>query len=469
MEYRKPLPAVFCLAVVALFSTGIALLSGCGDRGSLDDAHLTIHLTCDTSGRLEPCGCFTGQHGGLTRLRTWLGEREHPGHVLKVDAGGALAGQADYDLIQYRFIARAYQNMGFAALNMGGSEAAISAAKLRALAESSAVPLISASIVDADTREPILKPSRIVEIGDRRAGILGVVSPNSVPAPGDGLAILSLNEAIDRHLPALAGECDLIILLAFTDDLEMRRLARDYYEFAVILGGDVASPTQDIIRENDSIILFTTNEARTVATLDARLTGTTRTRLVDPEYDIQLLWESIPQHPEMLALVEDYRQEIRDTELAIDATHIIDPNAIPGVATTRATFVGSASCQACHPKAHEVWSESGHARAFDTLVRYGSDADPQCIGCHTIGFGRPGGYRRPMGSKSLVDVGCESCHGPGSEHIARYLHGQPNNFRFRPLGPGDCTTCHYGEFSRPFDWEKFWPGIAHGKESEMAD
>jgi hypothetical protein len=464
MKSRPPV-AILTLGLAAM----LALLFGCSGRKSQDDAHLTIHLTCDTSGRLEPCGCFTGQHGGLTRLRTWLGERKPKGHVLKLDAGGALAGQADYDLIQYRFLARAYQNMGFAALNMGGREAAISATNLRALANSSAVPLISASIVDAETREPILKPTRIVEIGGRRAGILGVVSPKSVPAPGDGLAILSLNEAIDRHLPALAAECDLVILLAFADEPEMRRLARDYYEFAVILGGDVAGPTQDIIRENDSMILFTTNEARTVATLDARLTGSGRARLLDPAYDIQLLWGNIPQHPEILALVEDYRQEIRTTELAVDAPHIVDPNAIPGVATAHAKFVGSATCQSCHPKAHEVWSESGHARAFATLVKSGSDADPQCIGCHTIGFGRESGYRRPMGSESLVDVGCESCHGPGSEHVARYLHGQPNQFRFRPLGPGDCTTCHYGEFSRPFDWEKFWPGIAHGKEAEMVE
>ncbi len=68
-----------------------------------------------------------------------------------------------------------------------------------------------------------------------------------------------------------------------------------------------------------------------------------------------------------------------------------------------------------------------------------------------------------MGSASLVDVGCESCHGPASEHIARYVDGKPSNFKFRPLGPGDCKTCHYGEFSRPFEWDKFWPGIGHGK------
>ena len=462
----KPKLRIVLAFVISAIAAAAFFHYGRPEKPALDESHITIHLTCDTSGRLEPCGCFTGQHGGLTRLHTWLDKRENPGLVLKLDAGGALAGQADYDLLQYRFLARAYLSMGFAALNMGGREAMIPAADLTTLARTSAVPLISASIVDAESRREILKPYQIVELGGRKIGILGVVSPRSVPTPGEGLAILTLNEAIDRHLPKLAEQCDLVILLAFANEPEMRLLARDYFEFALILGGDVAGPTQEVIRENDSMILFTTNQARTVATLDARLGGEKRTRLLDPKYDIQLLWDHIPQHPQMLALVQEFRKEIRETPLAIDNPHHSDPNAIPGVFGT-AHYVGSASCQTCHPKAHAVWEKSGHAHAFDTLVKLNSDADPHCIACHTVGFGRESGYRRPLGGESLVDVGCESCHGPGSEHLDRYLHNKPNSFKFRPLGPGDCKSCHYGEFSRPFDWDKFWPGIAHGKESTM--
>ena len=39
---------------------------------------------------------------------------------------------------------------------------------------------------------------------------------------------------------------------------------------------------------------------------------------------------------------------------------------------------------------------------------------------------------------------------------------------FRPLDAGDCKKCHYGEFSRPFDYEVFWPHIYHGKEPAKA-
>jgi len=455
---------------------GIALLLAIGattaflllpsKNASADGGRFTVHFTCDTFGRLEPCGCFTGQHGGLTRLRTWLENRENPKQAIKVDVGGAIAGQADYDIIQYRYLARAYATMGFAALNMGAREAAIPAATLKELSRSSPVPMLSASLARTEDRQNILEPYRIIEKDGTRIGILGVVSPKSVPNPSEGLIVLNLNEAIDRHLPALLEKTDIVFLLAFAKETELRQLASDYFEFALILGGDVDGPTQEIIGENDSIILFTTNQARTVGTLEGRFEKRTRTHIADPTYQIELLKESIPQDAGLRELVSSYRKKISETPLDIDSEVQSDPNAIPGVTST-ATYVGSESCKQCHAEDYEIWSKSGHAHAFETLEKIDSQADPHCVKCHTVGFGKPSGYRRPLGGESsLTDVGCESCHGPASEHIARYRDGKPNNFQFRPLGPGDCTTCHYGEFSRPFNWDEFWPPISHGKQDK---
>ncbi len=460
----KPRTRIAASVAIAAGVAAVAALGWKVANPAGTDARLTVHFTCDSFGRLEPCGCFTGQHGGLTRLRTWLERNRKPGTTLKLDVGGAIAGTQDYDLIQYRYLTRAYERMGYSALNVGGREAGINATRLATLAKESPVPLISASLVHADNNELLLPPSRIVKVDGLRIGILGVVSPDSVPNPGTGLRILNLNEAINRQLPELREQSDLIILLAFAKESEMRRLARDYFEFALILGGDVEGPSQELIHENDSILLFTTNQARTVGTLSAKLSQGPRRHLLEPKHSIDLLWEDIPQDPELLAMVREFRNEIRHTRLDVDDPHAVNPDAIPGVAPT-AHYVGSASCASCHPKAHEIWSKSGHAKAFETLVKKGADADPHCIACHTVGFGKPGGYRREMGKEQLTDVSCESCHGPASEHLERYQNGKANSFRFRPLGPGDCKTCHYGEFSRPFEWDLFWPGIRHDNEA----
>src|ERR1700677_3084196 len=93
---------------------------------------LSFLFTCDVRGRLVPCGCFSGQLGGLTRIATLFGKGAEPDSI-KVDAGDALAGSADYEVIQYRYIQRAFAAMGYDAVNAGHREARLSAAQLRAL------------------------------------------------------------------------------------------------------------------------------------------------------------------------------------------------------------------------------------------------------------------------------------------------------------------------------------------------
>ena len=52
-------------------------------RATLD---LPIYFTCDTRGRLEPCGCFVGQFGGLPRLKTVL-DAKAATNALHLDVG----------------------------------------------------------------------------------------------------------------------------------------------------------------------------------------------------------------------------------------------------------------------------------------------------------------------------------------------------------------------------------------------
>jgi hypothetical protein len=44
--------------------------------------------------------------------------------------------------------------------------------------------------------------------------------------------------------------------------------------------------------------------------------------------------------------------------------------------------------------------------------------DPECVVCHTVGFGYNTGYKNASKTPHLSHVGCESCHGPGSGHAA---------------------------------------------------
>jgi peroxiredoxin len=100
-----------------------------------------------------------------------------------------------------------------------------------------------------------------------------------------------------------------------------------------------------------------------------------------------------------------------------------------------ADFVGSESCQRCHEVEYETWSESAHARAFASLERKNEHENADCQRCHTTGFEKEGGF--PEGGDALLAVGCESCHGPGGDHVP---HEEPPPGSILKLAD-KCDTC----------------------------
>ncbi len=418
-----------------------------------------VHLTCDVSGRIEPCGCFTGQYGGLSRTQTVLHAEHKPS--LRVDAGDAIAGVEDYQVIQYRHVLRAFDELGFHALNVGRREAGLSAETLRGLAKEA--PLVSANVLDAATQEPVARPWLHVKIGDVTYGVMGIVDPRSVSenGVGAGLQLADAASVIAKHLPAMKQGADVLVLLAFAREEVMQELAARFFEFQLILGGDVAQPSQEPLRANRSILFSTTNQSRALGFFEATLAA--NGTLQKPRQKILLMADNIPQDEKIIAHAVAYRSEVRAAKLTVDDPQRVPDDAVPGVRAT-AKFVGTESCAACHPADYAVWQKSGHARAFGALLARDSYADPSCITCHTIGFGTPSGYQRVFAGKSMTQVGCESCHGPGSTHVEQRARKEEVTFKFRPLAAADCATCHHGEFSRPFEWDEFWPAVAHGKK-----
>ena len=128
-----------------------------------------------------------------------------------------------------------------------------------------------------------------------------------------------------------------------------------------------------------------------------------------------------------------------------------------GVDRGLATYAGSTACLACHPAAAATWSSSAHHHALETLVVAQKAYDPSCLRCHTIGFGHPGGYGAGHALPELTGVGCESCHGPGSEH----LQAPGQGYGVLAPGPESCIGCHTHDNSPDFRWETYWPRVSH--------
>ncbi len=420
---------------------------------------LAIQFTAGVHGRLVPCGCFSGQMGGLTRIAT-LFRGMSAKHVLRLDAGDAIEGSADFQRIEHLAILKAFAAMDYTAVNIGHREAQLTLAQLQELRGKTPVPLLSANLLDAKTRQPVFETHRILKTPARIA-IVGVVDPRGFSEPlGEGLAVEKMETALSNLLPMLKTEADFIVLLAFTDEATLHALAREFYEIDVVLGGNVSQPAQKLEHENRSVILYTANQSRAVGTITLDLAAPHRAIVKTGE--VALVSDKIPEDAAIHQLAADYRAEIRRTKLDLDDSAKLGADMVPGVKAVGG-FAGSGACLDCHASAAVAWRESHHARAFASLVRQEADADPNCLSCHTVGFGLPDGYRREFGGEKLTDVGCESCHGAGGRHVTERQRGIADGVKFRAIGAGDCQRCHQGEFSRPFDFDKFWPLIRHGK------
>jgi Cytochrome c554 and c-prime len=113
-------------------------------------------------------------------------------------------------------------------------------------------------------------------------------------------------------------------------------------------------------------------------------------------------------------------------------------------------YVGGPSCS-CHGSVVTAWEGTGHASAWATLQESGMAAS-YCNPCHTVQDPTPtpgnSGYDDAPIAK-FVNVQCENCHGPASDHLAGT--GTP----VVSYDVMTCGKCHEGEH-HPYltEWEQ---------------
>lgn len=129
------------------------------------------------------------------------------------------------------------------------------------------------------------------------------------------------------------------------------------------------------------------------------------------------------------------------------------PDNTPGNSGITGQYVGSTRCTTCHANIHDNWSKTLHAKALATLENIGQGENSACLPCHTVGFGEAGGFVNRLTTNDLADVGCESCHGPGRNHVSNV-----SDPAMRPpvsLAGSLCGKCHTGSHHPNFEqWEE---------------
>jgi len=345
---------------------------------------------------------------------------------------------------------------------------------------------ISSNVVWQDTGAPIVAPTAIRKVALRdgartrevRLGFLGLTRNDPAftkEGPG-GRRIVTVDPiaAAEKLLPALRQKADVVIVLAALELPEVRRLPKQVKDIDLILGGGSAEQTRaDDFPEDTQFgktrVFCVGDQGKFLG--EVRLFFTPQKGISTTQRSLIGLTREWPEEPALQKLMEQTKIAVNDFNRAqaeagnpfngTPALPAAQP-AAPAAAPTppQATFTGSERCGACHAKEFATWRQSGHARAFEALVKAHQDFNPQCVGCHSIGFSRLGGFVDAKTTPQLRNVGCEDCHGASSRHPEGVAEG------YGRAQTSFCVTCHTKENSPDFDPAVYIPKIRHWDEAK---
>jgi hypothetical protein len=350
---------------------------------------------------------------------------------------------------------KAHKAMGYAAAGIGEYEAMPLSTPLDQYAINDQEPrILAANLANRDTEYPTMVGDWVIAktpAASPKVGItstVGQIVEDQIKARDPKPKFSNAGKALESMLAEMdKNKVDLRVLLyqgyatkankAFPNQPpEAIACAKAYPQFQVMLCLDEA----DDPPINPILVNHGPNEPQTlVARVGHKgtyvvLVGVNKTE--NPAKPFRFRYERVKLSEEFLTpkgdeaaqpvlkLMEDYKRNLKDGNYLAkyaQGKHLLQVTETKPMPE----YVGSEACKKCHDYAYSVWkkSKSGHSHAYQTLVDAkrpsNNQYDAECIVCHTVGFSYKTGFQDAVKTPKLLNVGCESCHGPASEHVKR--------------------------------------------------
>ena len=382
--------------------------------------------------------------------------------VILVDTGDLLFSHDSAQLPTARQIGnlkadlymKSYNLMGYDAFTPGELDLSFGVGDIIRMSQQAKFPFLAANLVNVKSKEPVFKPYVIKEIEGVKIGLFGLLS-NRFPLGGppeerEKFRITDPIEAGKKAIGALKRNCRVIVALAHMEADEQNMLADKVHGIHFIINGHLTHPQADPQLVNHTQIFMAGSRGEFLGQVDL---FRKKTRRLYSRYQLIPLKTDYSEKPEVQTLVGQYKEELQ-CALQPTAKAELAKGPAPSAETRiprLLTVVGEKACETCHPRDHQHWASTAHARAFKTLVEKEKTADKSCLPCHTTGFGSP-----KDASSRYENVQCESCHGPGEGHPEPWKD-------LAEVDEHQCRQCHTPTKSPNFDYDKYMQKILHPK------
>ncbi len=422
--HRQRLAACLCMLLLGL-SCELARQGTPPPRSIDRPDRITIFLTGNELGELQPCGCSGGQLGGLDRRATIFSTAPKHSRLI-VDTGSLVAGDGEQDLIKLNTIIRAFDLLDYDLVSLT-AEDIDRLNNLGLLNGIGSIFNVIAGKQPVDTNIAGQFSKDLSLNGEKVAVTVAAFDPESNPierinelfaAPAN---VRAVNILILTHSDA--GIIESVIQTAPTVD-------------CVVCPSDSDEPLVVGQPSQERPLVFSVGRyGRYVCRLQITEAAQGGGRLQVAFQDIAVK-EELPQEADLVRLYKDYQQLVKEHRLLEKYPRFSLPHGLG--------YVGSDACRFCHQHEYQQWQTTAHAHAYATLEKVGSQFDPECVLCHVVGMKYTSGFISQEQTAHLKDVGCENCHGPGSEHVKTLG-------KIKTTGPkSTCLDCHTPEKSTEY-------------------
>jgi len=287
-------------------------------------------------------------------------------------------------------------------------------------------------------------PFRLIQRKTHQVGVVEVVS--SFLQQGQSLEPKDPKVFLQQQLDALRQKkAEVTVVIYHGPSGEALAMRQSFPEVDLWLTshGVYQPMTQTPTADGGAIVIGPGDRGREVGliTLEKGKKGAARTAT----FNQIILDDRIPDSPRAAPIQERFLKRSQSSVM---------PPAEPaknGFATHDNSFVGSEVCRLCHEDIYNKWHETKHAHALETLVTKKQSTNPECLRCHTVGFGEQSGYTVQENQPYLGAVGCEMCHGRAGDHVR--ADDQTNNFA--KTSEATCVRCHNKENSPKFVYDDY--------------
>jgi hypothetical protein len=460
---------------------------------------VALVLSGEMHGYVEPCGCTSGQTGGLARRATLMEQlRQDRGwNVVGLDLGGTMIperiGRAQTKM-KFDLARDALESIGFVALGIGYEEAVSRQDELLELSErDKSQPEYDLRLTSANVRPypdnpelDITQLYRVIDVpqGEGRKPFRVAVTSILGTSRSQGIAgdlffkILTPSEALRDVLPRMQAEQpDLLVLLSHAQAEESEQLATEFPDFPLVVSS--GGPEEGLLKPKQvgrTQLLFVGMKGKNVGVVGVYPQAAERFK-----YElVKLDGARFKNHSDLDDRMQAYQDRLRDERP--DQTDNANPPAHP----SGRTFVGAKACADCHAGSYEKWLSTGHSHAFASLTSGRADHegrwidrkwDAECIACHAVGWEPQqalrweGGFVDEATTPHLLNNQCENCHGPGSLHVKLETEGTASEADLKAAQEGmrltlanaekTCRGCHDGDNDPHFVFDEYWPKVEH--------